>query len=187
MIFLTGVALSPLQGGECHDSVVIDSVAYPVTSRWCGREIDTALIAEPSDLVKLPQNLTYQDRNIYVLPEVREALIRMAEAAEGDGARIVVASGFRSVGYQEVIIKRRLDRGQDIGTVFRYVAPPGYSEHHTGRALDLSPGGVLFGRTDTYRWLTENAGKFGFIESIPKDSANGEDWEPWHWYYRGDL
>lgn len=172
---------------DCHDSVVIDSTTYYVTSRWCGREIDTAMIAVPSDLEKLPQPLTVEDRNIYVLPQVREALVLMSVEAERQGAKILVASGFRSVGYQRQIIKRRMDRGQDIGTIFRYVAPPGYSEHHTGRALDLAPGGVRFGETETYRWLKENAGKYGFIESIPKDSTNGEDWEPWHWYYNGDL
>jgi D-alanyl-D-alanine carboxypeptidase len=172
---------------DCEDSVVIDSVTYPVPSRWCGRDIDTSQIAEPSNLVKLPQNLTFEDRNIYVLPQVREALILMSVDAERKGAKIVVASGFRSVGYQARIIKRRLDKGQDIETIFRYVAPPGYSEHHTGRALDLSPGGVRFAETETYRWLRENAEKYGFVESIPNDSASGEDWEPWHWYYNGDL
>ncbi len=111
----------------------------------------------------------------------------MSVEAERKGARILVASGFRSAGYQRQIIKRRLDNGQEIGTIFRYVAPPGYSEHHTGRALDLSPGGVVFGETKTYAWLKKNAGKYGFIESIPNDPTNGEDWEPWHWYYRGDL
>jgi len=188
LLVLLTVVISdfPVQAQDCADSVTIDSVTYGVTSRWCGRQIDTSLIADPADLVQLPQKLTYQDRDIYVLPQVRDALVLMAVEAERKGAKIKVASGFRSVWYQGRIIKRRLNSGQGIKTIFRYVAPPGYSEHHTGRALDLSPGGVIFGETKTYRWLLENAGKYGFVESIPNDSTNGEDWEPWHWYYNGD-
>lgn len=181
------VATAAAVAEECSDSVMINRVSYPVTSRWCGRQIDSSMIADPATLVQLPQELTLEDRRIYVLPQVREALVKMAAGAQKEGARILVASGFRSVRYQGELIQKRLDRGQGIRTIFRYVAPPGYSQHHTGRALDLSPGGVLFGETRTYRWLKQNAGDYGFIESIPKDTTNGEDWEPWHWYYNGDL
>jgi len=187
-LILTLFALaSSTTAEECSDSVAINNVNYPVTSRWCGRRIDSSMIADPSTLVPLPQELALEDRRIYVLPQVREALVKMAADAKIDGAKILVASGFRSVRYQRELIQKRLDRGQRIQTIFRYVAPPGYSEHHTGRALDLSPGGVVFGETRAYRWLKENAGDYGFVESIPQDSTNDEDWEPWHWYYNGDL
>jgi hypothetical protein len=77
----------------------------------------------------------------------------------------------------------------DINEVLKTNAPPGYSEHHTGRAFDISCNGnsILnnaFAQTNCYTWLNKNAGEYGFSESYPENGKNvGADWEPWHWYY----
>jgi D-alanyl-D-alanine carboxypeptidase len=60
-----------------------------------------------------------------------------------------------------------------------------FSEHHTGRALDLwGPAGLLDqeGATDTGRWVAENAHQYGFIIRYKEDSREitGYIYEPWH-------
>jgi predicted acetyltransferase len=67
-------------------------------------------------------------------------------------------------------------------------APPGYSEHHSGRAIDLTTDGVQpleqeFEHTNAFRWLSANAGRFGFTLSFPPSNRYGYAYEPWHWYF----
>ncbi len=170
---------------DCEETITIDSVVYPVGESWCGRLIDSAEIAEASSLVPLPDELTFEDYSIYVLPETMEAFVTMAEAAKEDSVLLIADSGWRSFSFQSRIIKRRLQRGDKMETILLSVAPPGYSEHHTGRALDLCPSEARFAHTDIYKWLKENAGQFGFIESLPKHDSNLIHWEAWHIYYTG--
>jgi len=168
---------------DCEETVVIDDVEYTLPDPWCGQALDSTDIAEPSQLVRLPDELTFEDYRIYVLPETRDAFVKMAEAAKKDSIDLIADSGFRSPGFQLRIIKRRLERGDSIDDIFHSVAPPGYSQHHTGLALDLCPSEARFAYSDTYRWLKENAAGFGFVESMPEDRTGGSPWESWHWYY----
>ena len=64
-----------------------------------------------------------------------------------------------------------------------WVAPVGYSEHHTGKAIDLCEQTMEFAQTTEYAWLTQNASKFGFIQSYPQENSTGCGFEPWHWLY----
>ena len=70
--------------------------------------------------------------------------------------------------------------------IFNVLAHPGYSEHHTGRALDIhTPDSALleedFEHTDAFRWMKKNAKKYGFFMSYPRDNKYGMIYEPWHW------
>ncbi|WP_122221035.1 D-alanyl-D-alanine carboxypeptidase family protein [Pseudomonas syringae group genomosp. 3] len=70
-------------------------------------------------------------------------------------------------------------------------APPFFSEHHTGCAVDIGTSGsaVLereFESSLAYEWLTENARSFGFHMSYPIDNAAGYAYEPWHWRFKVD-
>ena len=111
----------------------------------------------------------------------------MAASASGDSVTLIVDSGYRSVAYQTRIIARRLAGGQSIARIMAFVAPPGYSEHHTGRAFDLVPSDAAFADTDTYRWLSHNAGRFGFRETLPAAGEDSASWEPWHWAFLVDT
>ena len=137
--------------------------------------------ARPSGLVPVPQELTFEDYRIYAPPEVRDAFGAMAAAAATDSISLQADSGFRSLGFQRRIMKRRLASGDSFDKVLLSVAPPGYSEHHTGRALDLCPSEANFAFTATYDWLRENAARFGFYETLPEDPAAPLTWESWHW------
>jgi D-alanyl-D-alanine carboxypeptidase len=128
-------------------------------------------------------------RRIRVTPRAAAAWRRMREAAAHDGINLLPLSGFRSIARQTGIIRGKLAAGQSIDAILRYVAAPGYSEHHTGRALDLgSPEHIEldehFARTAAFRWLRRHAGAFGFHLSYPRSSPTGIGYEPWHWCWR---
>ena len=66
---------------------------------------------------------------------------------------------------------------------------PGYSEHHTGCAVDFISKdsyslSVNFEKTDEFKWLMNNANKYGFYLSYPKSNNNGIMYEPWHWTFK---
>jgi D-alanyl-D-alanine carboxypeptidase len=41
-----------------------------------------------------------------------------------------------------------------------------------------------FEETPAFRWLSANAGRFGFVLSFPRDNPHDYVYEPWHWCYR---
>jgi D-alanyl-D-alanine carboxypeptidase len=72
-------------------------------------------------------------------------------------------------------------------------APPGYSEHHTGYAIDIGDAAApatnlspKFEQTKAFKWLNANAARFSFEMSFPKNNPQGVSYEPWHWRYVGD-
>ena len=180
------LAANSICAGECTQKVTIDSVAYTVPSWWCNRAIDTSLIPKFGDFMRLPSEFCYNDSKIYVRKDAGEAFVKMARAAAKDSVFIKVKSGFRSVQYQKSLFRKYLSDGTPFNKVAELVAPPGYSEHHTGRAFDLARTGPRFDKSRAYAWLKKNAAKYGFIESYPENSKSGIRWEPWHWYY-GDA
>ena len=73
-------------------------------------------------------------------------------------------------------------------------APPGYSEHSTGYALDIGDGDAPetnlspdFEQTPLFRWLQDHAARYHFILSFPEGNPQGVSYEPWHWRYEGSA
>lgn len=107
-----------------------------------------------------------------------------------DGVSLFIVSAFRSIERQAEIVRRKLDAGETIQEVLTVCAPPGFSEHHTGRAVDVSTPGtppleVEFDGTPAFAWLMEQANDFGFHLSYPKGNPQGYQYEPWHWCFHG--
>ena len=65
---------------------------------------------------------------------------------------------------------------------------PGYSEHHTGQALDFAsiPDELPFPETGAFRWLCDSARRFRFTLSYPPDNPFGLVYEPWHWRHQSE-
>lgn len=110
----------------------------------------------------------------------------MKEAAAQENVVLLLVSAFRSIDYQCELIKGKLAAGRLLDDILSVNAIPGFSEHHTGRALDIStpncePLTTDFETTDAFLWLTEHAGRFGFVMSFPRDNNSGITYEPWHW------
>ena len=80
---------------------------------------------------------------------------------------------------------------------FKSVAPIGYSEHHTGYAVDITINGNSSRDNNAWRsnatlkkaydWLVKNAQRFGFEQSFPRNNKQGVIEEGWHWRYVGDA
>jgi zinc D-Ala-D-Ala carboxypeptidase len=122
------------------------------------------------------------------------AFKEMAAAAQADGITLVVISSFRTKGDQrELFFDIKKERAQTATERAGVSAPPGYSEHHTGYAVDVgdatAPSVNLsadFETTRAFKWLQENAAKFSFENSFPQGNTQGVTYEPWHWRYVGD-
>lgn len=145
-----------------------------------------ALQREPENLVEVAPGR--DERRHWLAPEAAARWAQLEVAAERDGIRLRIISAWRSLAYQTQLIERKLERGQHIAHVLRINAAPGYSEHHTGCAVDLGVPGCetlteAFERTDAFDWLCAHAHQWGFTLSYPRDNTNGIVYEPWHWAY----
>lgn len=114
---------------------------------------------------------------------------RMRDAASEEGITIHIVSAFRSVEYQVEVIRNKLAEGRTIEDILTVNAAPGYSEHHTGRAVDLTTDGCEplseeFAETAAFGWLQTHAERFHFFLSYPRDNPFGIAYEPWHWICR---
>ncbi len=117
-----------------------------------------------------------------------ELWLAMQAAAEREKVAIGVVSAFRSFDYQRGIIARKLAAGQSVEQILAVSALPGFSEHHSGRAVDMgTPGGPHlteeFENTAAFSWLTLHAADYGFQLSYPRGNPHGVVFEPWHWCF----
>jgi zinc D-Ala-D-Ala carboxypeptidase len=123
---------------------------------------------------------------------VPEAALRWRElraAAARQGIELVVISAFRSFARQLELIRERLACGDDVARILSIMAPPGCSEHHSGRALDIGTPGCpplseSFEATAAFAWLARDAGHYGFRLSYPRGNPYGYQYEPWHWCWQ---
>jgi D-alanyl-D-alanine carboxypeptidase len=141
-------------------------------------------VAEPAELAYAGRD-RYQ-RPLWLLTPTARAWQRMRDAALADGALLEAISGYRSHAYQLGIFARKLQRGQTVDEILSVNAAPGYSEHHSGRAIDIGtlgepPAEESFERTPVFAWLIQHAGDFGFALSYPRGNPHGITYEPWHW------
>jgi len=122
-------------------------------------------------------------------PNAASAWHKLKTAAERDAVILQPVSAFRSVAYQRQIVERKLAAGQTWEQILKVSAAPGYSEHHTGRAIDITAPGCEpltegFELTSGFAWLVRHADHFGFSMTYPRDNKWGVIYEPWHWTFR---
>ncbi|MGB2926976.1 MAG: M15 family metallopeptidase [Limnothrix sp.] len=134
------------------------------------------------------------DGRLKLRPAAHEKYQQMRDAARRDGINLLLISGFRSVEEQQYLFfEVKEQRGQDTTKRAEVSAPPRHSEHHTGYAIDLGDGNVPatnlspnFEETAAFRWLQNNAARYSFELSFPRDNPQGIAYEPWHWRFVGD-
>lgn len=119
--------------------------------------------------------------------EAAAALRQLQAAARKDGVNLPVGSAFRSVAYQQGIVNRKRAAGQSDAQIFKVSSAPGYSEHHTGYAVDFEPISHSFGNTKAYAWLKQNAARYGWEQSFTPEAVRNTHVavEEWHWKYKG--
>jgi len=140
----------------------------------------------------VPLGLDSLGRDQFAEPATAAAWRTMQAAALTDGIVLQLVSAFRSVAYQAGLIRRKLDQGLAMEAILAVSAAPGYSEHHTGRALDITaPGEAVLEETfelsAAYTWLINHAHEHGFAMSYPRDNPAGIAYEPWHWCYHASA
>ncbi len=140
------------------------------------------------------EKLVLIEPNIEVHIDMRDSLLKMRDEAKKDGIYLVFLSGYRSINLQnEIFYSLKSVRNQEAAERARVSAPPGYSEHSTGFAIDIGDANqretdfeTEFENTDAFKWLIKNAAKFHFKLSFSKNNEY-IDYEPWHWRYEGSI
>lgn len=132
------------------------------------------------------------ERIVKMRADAATALIDLLAQARVANVPMVPISGFRSIEYQAGLMQKAILKHGSEEAAGRWVARPGYSEHHTGLAVDLGPEEspdldceTAFEETPAFAWLNQNAGRFGFELSYPRGNARGINYEPWHWRFVG--
>jgi len=130
------------------------------------------------------------DREQKMTAQAAQAWFILRDEAATEGITLQVVSAFRPVDYQAGIIRKKLEAGQGIKDILRVSAAPGYSEHHSGRALDLTTPGFKpleeeFEKSPAFEWLKNRAGVYGFKMTYPRNNCHGLSYEPWHWCWIG--
>ena len=150
-----------------------------------GRDPLLPIYSEATELVEACLNIV--GRMQCLTPATAAAWLAMLDAARAEQIELVMVSGFRSMEYQAGLIRKKLQAGQGIEEILRVNVAPGFSQHHTGNAIDIATPGYKplleeFADSPAFAWLTEHAGRFGFTMSYPRDNPEGITYEPWHWY-----
>ena len=165
----------------------------------------TAANPQPADIDNLLNHLSYTEApdvelvsigGGYRLRKTAAAKFQsMVAAARSSGVNITTISAFRSVEDQKrLFFGVGAERGQQPTKRAEVSAPPKYSEHHTGYAIDVGDSSVPatnlnqnFDTTPAYKWLKANAATYSFELSFPKDNIQKVSYEPWHWRFVGDI
>ena len=175
----------PVKQEEEHIS--INGVDYPVPPPWAGNRYHPPPLSYES-FAQIPLRFSHLERKLYVHKDIIEELTRLLEDAATSGIILQVESGYRSERYQRAIFTRMFAEGRCFDDIIRYVAPPGYSQHGMGTAVDFYPSNWEFAGREEYQWLRDHAAAYGFVETYPQIVAKPDSripWEAWHWNYVG--
>lgn len=165
-----GVKRPAVEANSAGNLIVVDGQSYQLLG----------------ESIKIPPRLVPQ--------EAYQSFLSLNQALEKElGQKLVIQSGYRSPAYQLFVFLFQLrENGWNMKKVLKSVALPGYSEHSNTQkqALDLRAESFIgpkdkynFSRTPEYGWLQENAHRFGFSLSYPKENNTNTRFEPWHWQY----
>lgn len=128
----------------------------------------------------------------HLMPEASLALMKLISAARNEGAWIIPVSCFRNLDDQRKLFEAQIQSRGSPQAAAKFSAPAGYSEHHTGYALDIADGhfpnqdiSLDFIKTEAFKWMKLHAKEFGFELSFPENNSQGINYEPWHWRFIG--
>jgi LAS superfamily LD-carboxypeptidase LdcB len=143
----------------------------------------------PARLIDVQDKYKYiEKKELEVQVPIKTHLENMLEDALGESIEIYVMSAHRSFKDQQEL-KGQYTVVYGVGAANQFSADQGYSEHQLGTTVDLITIGLSgklqgFDRTVAYTWLLDNAYKYGFILSYPKENTY-YIFEPWHWRFVG--
>lgn len=141
----------------------------------------------PKELSSIDTKYTYQNKEELFETKALPFLLKLIDSARQNKIPLEIISAYRSFETQSYL--------KDIYTTTygsganKFSADQGYSEHQLGTAVDFTTPKIAntfsgFSKTETFKWLTENSYKYGFILSYPKNNTYYQ-FEPWHWRFVG--
>jgi len=142
----------------------------------------------PNNLVNVTKD--YARDKAQLVDVAYDNFVKMADAARLENLTIKVTTGYRSYNFQSTLYNNYV-KADGVKNADTYSARPGYSEHQLGYSADLTNAKNVsfsnFENTEEYKWLQENAYKYGFIMRYPKDKEyiTGYIFESWHYRYVG--
>ncbi len=144
---------------------------------------------EGLNLVKVSEDDSMYGRTYYLNEEAYEHFKEMVSDARSIGLDFGIYSAYRSYDTQVNLYNNYVKR-DGVALADTYSARAGYSEHQTGLAVDLRSRTMntsYFEETNEYKWLKDNAHKYGFIIRYPEEFVyiTGYQFEPWHYRYCG--
>lgn len=141
------------------------------------------------DLITVDSSYNLYGTTFQLSKECYEAFLKMYNDAKNAGYAFKINSAYRSFESQVKIYQGWVNQdGQELADT--YSARAGYSEHQTGYAFDVRDYPLTnedYSQTESFKWVSENAYKYGFIIRFPKDKEyiTGYQYEPWHYRYCG--
>jgi D-alanyl-D-alanine carboxypeptidase len=185
----------PQQGGEQNlaqsqeNTPAIQPPLRPISSE------SQAFLKEPYHLryaensSNLVQVNVFYGTPILLDKQAAEYFGKMQQAAKNEGIGLQAVSGFRSYEDQRKLFDRQVQRRGSQRSAALLSAPPGFSEHHTGYAMDIGDVNnekdilsLAFEQSKAFFWLN-----YGFEMSFPKGNPMGVSYEPWHWRFVGST
>ena len=122
-----------------------------------------------------------------LVKEAYDAYVELYNDALKDGMHLFVSTSYRNYGFQSTLYNNYVAE-DGVENADTYSARPGYSEHHTGLAVDLATtynrSITQFGYTDEYKWMQKNAYKYGFIQRYTDENQYITGYLPEEWHYR---
>ena len=141
----------------------------------------------PKNLSKIDTKYAYDDK--YLIEEAKNSFEQLSKDAKINGYNIIVVSAYRDYNYQDKLYQKYVN---EKGIVYadKCSARPGHSEHQTGLSIDVMGSNNdynIFDKSKEFKWMKDNAHKYGFIMRYPKNKEyiTGFKYEPWHYRYVG--
>jgi len=141
----------------------------------------------PKTVLQIDPQYVTNSKEQYIHANVLPFLYALLEDAKKNGIDLKVRWGLRSFWEQYNI--KTVDVMIYGSGANKFTADQGYSEHQLGTTVDFTTteyngNTSLFHKTKAYKWLLENAYKYGFVLSYPENNKYYV-FEPWHWRFVG--
>jgi len=138
------------------------------------------------ELVSIDTKYAINEKQL-LTKDAKLAFEEMCENAKKDEINIYSGSAYRSYDYQNTLYNNRIKK-EGLEYANKTAAKAGHSEHQTGLAIDITKkkwGEYIDEEDKEFKWLEENAHKYGFILRYPKgkEKITGYTYEPWHFRY----
>jgi len=182
--FILITSIEPRQSNESFDYLILVNKEYKLPDDYLSKV----------NLINVTNNITTDNRTFQIEKTTFEYFVQLREELlEEDDIRIEIDSVYRSVQRQQEIWDEFVrEKGEEYAK--KYVAKPGYSEHHTGLAVDIclvvngtviDDNDEMIAQKEIFEKIHKKLQDYGFILRFlkGKEHITGYSYEPWHFRF----